>query len=511
MEMRQVADLCDITAADDEELAIRLHEFLEECERRKQMEKELGQHIFVRSAWKKRQAEATKQLQAKGLPAVAAAIRALFEELQQAQRVKATYDNWELTLQKLTGDYDRRAAQMRGLLEGKGMQVPENVEEAIKLYREACETRALMAAQARRREQLERQLVIRKQVEEAAAAIEQQRENAKAGLFEAAAKCEITGEDELPVSETLLEWMSNTSKTIRKQQQAYEEWRELDTLLEGRTLQEFKEKAQQQRENALIAGSAFSGDELREAMLSIAKHEASLPELTSQLEAAGQELANIQGQIRSYETKPSSVSEAEEELRMAEDELAKIRQLSDTLDTTHVFLTQAKNRVFRDIAPFLADSVKRWLPQITLGRYVDARVDPNTLQVQVSDENGKWRQAAFLSYGTAEQIYLLLRLAMTEYLTAPSEVCPLILDDITVQSDSRRKKRILDTLKIVSEKRQVILFSQEEQVYEWGCENLNGADSCIVDLVPATIELAHSNGNGRKLIRTNEMKPQDAA
>jgi uncharacterized protein YhaN len=100
---------------------------------------------------------------------------------------------------------------------------------------------------------------------------------------------------------------------------------------------------------------------------------------------------------------------------------------------------------------------------------------------------------------------------MTEYLTAPSEVCPLILDDITVQSDSRRKKRILDTLKIVSEKRQVILFSQEEQVYEWGCENLNGADSCIVDLVPATIELAHSNGNGRKLIRTNEMKPQDAA
>src|SRR4030095_11092127 len=219
--------------------------------------------------------------------------------------------------------------------------------------------------------------------------------------------------------------------------------------------------------------------------------------------AAGQELANVQGQIHNYETRPTSVSDAEEELRMAEDELAKIRQLSETLEATHAFLTQAKNRVFRDIAPFLADSVKRWLPVITLGRYVDARVDPNTLQVHVADENGKWRQAALLSYGTAEQIYLLLRLAMTEYLTAPSEVCPLILDDITVQSDSRRKKRILDTLKAVSQERQVIIFSQEEQVYEWASENLKESDSKIVDLVPATVELAHINGNGRTLTRIN--------
>ena len=47
---------------------------------------------------------------------------------------------------------------------------------------------------------------------------------------------------------------------------------------------------------------------------------------------------------------------------------------------------------------------------------------------------------------------------MTEYLTAPSEICPLILDDITVQSDSRRKQRILETLKIVSENEQEIFF-----------------------------------------------------
>jgi len=509
MEMRSVAVLCDITAEGDEELALKLQEFLDEAERRKQMEKELAQHIFVRSAWKKRQSEATKKLQTAGLSADPSVVRGLAEELERAQMVKSTYDNWEVTYLKLSEDYDRRASHMTGLLRGKGMEVSEDVELAVKLYREGCEARAVTAAQARRREQLERQLATRKQVEDAAASVRQQRENARQGLFAAAARCEILGDEESPVSESLMEWMSRTSKTIRKQQEAYEEWRELDTLLEGRTLQEFKEKAQQHRENALIAGSAFSSDELHEAMLNFEKHEAHMPELTSQLEISGQELANLQGQIHNYETRPTSVSDAEEELRAAEDELARIRQLSETLEATHAFLTQAKNRVFRDIAPFLADSVKKWLPIITLGRYTDARVDPNTLQVQVSDENGKWRQAALLSYGTAEQVYLLLRLAMTEYLTTPGEVCPLILDDITVQSDSRRKKRILDTLKIVSQSRQVIIFSQEDQVYEWACENLKEPDGCIVDLVPASVVVGQNNG--RRMTVSNGIKPVDAA
>ena len=119
-----------------------------------------------------------------------------------------------------------------------------------------------------------------------------------------------------------------------------------------------------------------------------------MPELTGELEVAGQELANIQGQIHNYETRPTSVSDAEEELRIAEDQLSRLRLLSESLEATQVFLTPAKNRVFRDIAPFLADSVNKWLPAITMGRYLDARVDPNTLQVHVSDENGKWRQAA---------------------------------------------------------------------------------------------------------------------
>jgi uncharacterized protein YhaN len=222
-------------------------------------------------------------------------------------------------------------------------------------------------------------------------------------------------------------------------------------------------------------------------MPDLAQYEASAAELASRVESAGRELANVQGQIHNYEVRPTSVSDAEEALETAEEELTNIRLLDDTLEKTHAFMIQAQNRAYRDIAPFLAESVRYWLPEITLGRYVDARVDPETLQVHVLDRPGKWREAASLSHGTAEQIYLLLRLAMAQYLTKASEVCPVILDDITVQTDSTRKLKILDTLKAVSETRQVILFSQEEEVYIWAKENLSEPESRIIELEPAVI------------------------
>ncbi len=38
-----------------------------------------------------------------------------------------------------------------------------------------------------------------------------------------------------------------------------------------------------------------------------------------------------------------------------------------------------------------------------------------------------------------EQIYLLLRMAMADHLTRPGEICPLLMDDVTVESDAGRK------------------------------------------------------------------------
>lgn len=174
------------------------------------------------------------------------------------------------------------------------------------------------------------------------------------------------------------------------------------------------------------------------------------------------------------------VAAAEEAYVAAQDELTRVRELDRVLGLTIGFLTGARDRVHRDLAPVLASSLTEWLPQVTTGRYQRAVVDPATLAVRVAGPDGIWREADRLSCGTAEQIYLLLRVALTRHLTHPDEVAPLLLDEVTVQSDVPRTREILTMLHALAAERQVILFAQDEEVARWADARLAGpADSHV--------------------------------
>ncbi len=194
--------------------------------------------------------------------------------------------------------------------------------------------------------------------------------------------------------------------------------------------------------------------------------------LAAALEQATEAWAAKRGQADERAKRLVSVAEAEEALAAAKAEWARVRRLDDTLAKTIGFLERAQDAVHRDIAPVLAASVQRWLPKVTAGRYTGVRVDPASLDVEVRSAHGRWRQAQLLSHGTAEQVYLLLRVALAEHLTRPGEVCPLILDDVTVQCDAERTIAVLETLWQLSQERQVILFTQEIDVLAWAEANL---------------------------------------
>ena len=71
------------------------------------------------------------------------------------------------------------------------------------------------------------------------------------------------------------------------------------------------------------------------------------------------------------------------------------------------------------LGPVLNEAVRRWLKDVTAGRYDDVRIDPESLEVQAHETQGEWRPAALLSHGTAEQIYLLLRVALAGEIARP--------------------------------------------------------------------------------------------
>ena len=72
----------------------------------------------------------------------------------------------------------------------------------------------------------------------------------------------------------------------------------------------------------------------------------------------------------------------------------------------------------------MAAALRQWLPDVTQGRYTDARVDPSDLRVQVLGPDHEWRDARRFSHGTAEQIYLLLRVVLAERLATTGETLP---------------------------------------------------------------------------------------
>lgn len=192
--------------------------------------------------------------------------------------------------------------------------------------------------------------------------------------------------------------------------------------------------------------------------------------LTGTAEHAGGALQQLAGSL-------SGVPEAEEYVAAAEGELARVSELATMLTLTQEFLTAAQDRVHRDIAPLLSATLRDWLPSVTNGRYIEATVDPATLHVKVRGASSRnWRDADLLSFGTAEQVYLLLRVALAQHLAVTGETCPLLLDDVTVQADVERTRGILDLLLRLSEHRQIVLFAQEPSVTEWAREHLVGAD-----------------------------------
>jgi uncharacterized protein YhaN len=177
-------------------------------------------------------------------------------------------------------------------------------------------------------------------------------------------------------------------------------------------------------------------------------------------------------------------ADVEEALAEAQEQLRRVRELEQTLDHAIRFLRRAQERVHREVVPELTGLLREWLPSVTDERYVDVRMDPATLAVEVCGPTREFQRAELLSHGTAEQIYLLLRVALAALLTEGHDTCPLLLDDVTVHADPERTRRILELLHRLSGERQIVLFAHQEQVREWAYARFDGERDALVELQP---------------------------
>lgn len=106
-----------------------------------------------------------------------------------------------------------------------------------------------------------------------------------------------------------------------------------------------------------------------------------------------------------------------------------------------------------------------YLSRLTGGAYIRVLMRMGDQMLLAEQKDGTVVESARLSRGTAEQLYLAMRLALAE-LMPHKESIPMVFDDIFVNFDSERLNHALQLLAEVSSTRQIIMMTCHEHVVE---------------------------------------------
>jgi uncharacterized protein YhaN len=87
-----------------------------------------------------------------------------------------------------------------------------------------------------------------------------------------------------------------------------------------------------------------------------------------------------------------------------------------------------------------------------------------------------------MSEGSADQLYLALRLASFEHYASKSEPLPLVLDDILVHFDNERSRATLRVLGELSKMTQIIMFTHHSHLVELAKSELESEQLFVLDL-----------------------------
>jgi len=397
-------------------------------------------------------------------------LRRLADTLARRTLIQQEQARWELRESELRQAAREAEADLRTRLRDRGVTAIGGIDEAVESYTDACRERRERAARAATRPGLEERLIYRETAERSAVAATETAANAERLLRAAAKACGLPDADGDVLHAGLLRWLESRKGTMATAETAQREWTELQTLLDGRSLAEITRESGARDDLAMRLAADFD-----DAPIGKPPPDAStrISRLRGNRDEASRRAAALQADAQAMERSFPSTTEVETEVAAADAGLREVEQLGRTLTLTREFLERAQDRVHLTIAPLLQATLDRWLPRVTNGRYVESLIDPETLKVRLRSADGHLRDAQLLSHGTAEQAYLLLRMAMTDHLTNGHESCPLILDDVVVQSDVDRMRTLLDLLHEISSTRQVILFTVSAEAAAWAADRLH--------------------------------------
>ncbi len=160
------------------------------------------------------------------------------------------------------------------------------------------------------------------------------------------------------------------------------------------------------------------------------------------------------------EPKVDNLMKIEEQIVNNNEKIVNLRKLEKSMNLAKSILEKAYQKMKNTVTPKFTENLSKNISKITDGKYDKVMVQDDTGLI-VELENGNYVEGKRLSVGTIDQLYLSLRLSMTEDLS--TEKMPIILDEAFAYYDTQRLENILTYLANTYQDRQIILFTCTER------------------------------------------------
>lgn len=168
-----------------------------------------------------------------------------------------------------------------------------------------------------------------------------------------------------------------------------------------------------------------------------------------------QQIAQIQGRLAAI----GHPDDLERQLRSMQEQLAQLQGEYDALAMALDSLRTANVALQNRFSPELGRRAAEIFADMTGSDWSSILLDREFHLSAETDSDPTRRNVQLLSTGTADQLYLAVRLAICEMILPTEQNPPLILDDALLTFDDMRLGKTLDYLTRLGEKRQILLFT----------------------------------------------------
>ncbi len=193
--------------------------------------------------------------------------------------------------------------------------------------------------------------------------------------------------------------------------------------------------------------------------LSRAEAERGLADTAARLTSLQRDLHTTLGRIQALGD-PLLIRADLEQKRSRHEQLAKEYE---AISLAQAVLNSANTTMQNRFSPALGEKAANIFTKLTKGKYNKVLLDRKLIPSTQERGDILSREVHSLSQGTADQLYLAVRLAICD-LVLPEEKCvPIFLDDALVTFDDARMAAALDLLVELSEHRQILLFTCQQR------------------------------------------------